>query len=383
MFTREEIDRARRYHRPLYAALALDAAMSLVLLMLLSFGSLGDGLYRPLRGLAWWAGALAFSGMIAGLSFLLQLPLSYWRGHVREKRWGFSTQTPAGWLADRAKGFSVGLVLTCGLLLGFIALARALHRTWPAVAAPAGAAVVLFLSFIAPAVLEPIFNRFVPLGDEDLAARLRALADRAGVPVRDVLVADASRRTRKENAYVSGLGRTRRVVVFDTLLARAEPLHVALVVAHELGHRRKRHVAMWTLLGMAGMVVAVTVLWILLRNGAVLGSIGAAGPGDPRVVPFLLLTGTALEFIGLPFQSALARRWETAADRFSLELTGALEVFEASHRDLAVANLSDLDPPRLLYLLLFTHPTPPERIADARRWAAQRGLSVRSPPTTR
>jgi STE24 endopeptidase len=213
-----------------------------------------------------------------------------------------------------------------------------------------------------------VFNRFVPLPDERMAADLRALADRAGVPVREVLVADASRRTRKGNAYVSGLGRTRRVVVFDTLLARSSPEELAVVVAHELGHRRLRHVVRRTALGMAGAVASVAVLWALLRSGALLLAVGASGAGDPPVVPFVLLAVTVLEIVAIPVGAALSRRWESAADRFSLDVTRDPPAFEAAHRHLAVANLIDLDPPGWVSRLLLTHPTPPERIASARAW---------------
>ncbi|HEY6030423.1 MAG TPA: M48 family metalloprotease, partial [Gaiellaceae bacterium] len=210
------------------------------------------------------------------------------------------------------------------------------------------------LSFVAPVVLEPIFNRFRPLEDEQLAAELRELSVRAGVPVRDVLVADASRRTNRHNAYVSGLGRTRRVVVWDTLLRAADPRRIALVVAHELGHRRHRHVAALTLLGMLGAAAFVVVLWALPLDVA-----------DPRRVPRILFLAAVLELATLPFGSALSRRLERTADRFSLELTGDRETYVQAFRELALANLSDLDPPRVLYLALFSHPTAPERIAAA------------------
>jgi STE24 endopeptidase len=217
-----------------------------------------------------------------------------------------------------------------------------------------------------------LFNRFTPLADRALAGELRSLSEQAGVPVREVLVADASRRTRKENAYVSGLGRTRRVVLYDTLLAREEPRQVRLVVAHELGHRRMRHVLWATALAMAGMVAAVVVLWALLELDPVLSAVGAAGPGDPRVVPFVLFVGGVLGLVTMPLQSAVSRRWESAADRFSLKLTGDPVVFEESHRALALSNLSDLDPPRAVYVMSSSHPTPPERIEMARRWGGDR-----------
>jgi STE24 endopeptidase len=201
---------------------------------------------------------------------------------------------------------------------------------------------------------------------------LRALSRRAGVPVDSVLVADASRRTRKSNAYVSGLGRTRRVVLFDTLLERSGPGEISLVTAHELGHRRARHVAKGTAVAMAGTAVGVLVLWAALRSDGFLDAARADGPGDPRAVPLVLLLGTLLELAAAPLFAALSRRFEREADRGSLELTGDVESFERAHRRLALSNLSDLEPPRLLYLLLFTHPTPPERIATARAWPGAR-----------
>jgi STE24 endopeptidase len=381
LFSPEEIERARRYHRPLYWSVLVDLALGVALLAVLSFSALGDRLYAGLSGLAWWVRTPAFTAAVLSIAFVLRLPLSYWRSYVHEKRWGFSTQSLWGWVADRAKGMAIGLVLTSGVVLGFIGLARAFPQAWPTMVAPGGAVLVLVLSFVAPVVFEPIFNRFAPVSDEGLASDLRALADRAGVPIRDVLVADASRRTKRENAYVSGLGPSRRVVLYDTLLSAADRHEVSLIVAHELGHRRMRHVARGTVMAMAGIVVGSLVMWRLLSTTVVLHAAGAAGAGDPRVVPFVLLTGAAMQLAAAPFESALSRRWESAADRFSLELIGDLATFERSHRDLATANLIDLDPPRIVYRMFFTHPTPPERIAASRRWAAELRLAP-LPPTT-
>ena len=372
-FTPEQVDRARRYHRPLYLAFGIDLVIGLVVLTALAFRSPGDALFGLVDGLPWWAAAVSYAALIVAVTALIDLPLAYWRGQAHDKRWGFSTQSRSAWIADRAKALLVSAVLTCGVLVGYIAVARSFPRLWPAVGAPGAALVVLVLSFIAPVVLEPIFNRFRPLGDQSMAGELRALAERAGVPVRDILVADVSRRTRKENAYVSGLGKTRRVVVYDTLLARAAPSEVRLVAAHELGHRRLRHVAGWTSIGMTGAAVTVLLLWALFRSSWVLRAIGAGGPGDPRVIPFVLLVAAAFQVIGMPAAAWLSRRWESAADRFSLELTGDLAGFEESFRGLAISNLLDLDPPRAVYLIAFTHPTPPERIAAGRRWAAMAG----------
>ena len=371
MFTPEELERARRYHRPLYFVLLVDATLGLVALSLLAFTRVGSWLYAVVDEIPWWGRALLFPILVLGVLTVLRLPLSFWRGHVRERGWGFSTQTAGGWLLDRAKGFVVTAVLSALAVLAFVALARAVPGAWPAAAAPGAALLVLALGFAGPIVLEPLFNRLRPLGDAALAGEMRALAERAGVPVRDVLVADASRRTRRENAYVSGLGRTRRIVLFDNLLEASEPRQIRLVVAHELGHRRARHVERGTLLAMAGAAAVVLVLWGLLSWPALLEAIGASGPGDPRVAPFLFLVVGVFELIGLPLGAALSRRWEREADRSSLELTRDPQAFESAHRRLARANLADLEPPRAFYALLFSHPTPPERIAAARAWARE------------
>lgn len=367
-FTTEEVARAGRYHRPLYLALLLDAALAAGVLAALAWSAAGDRLFAAVASLPPVAAAAAYAALVVTCSSVVRTPLAFWRGWWRERRWGFSTQSAGGWLADHGKGLAVSIVLSAGAWAAAVALARAFPGRW---ALPAGAALalaVLLLSFVAPVVLEPLFNRFGPLEDEALAADLRRLSEQAGVPVRDVLVADASRRTTKVNAYVSGLGGTRRVVLFDTLLDAADPGAVRVVVAHELGHRRERHVAKLTLLAMAGAAGAVALLW------AVLGTRVA----DPRTLPEALLLLMALELAALPAGSWLSRRLERVADRCSLDLTEDPAAFARAHTGLARRNLSDLDPPRPAYVLLFSHPTPPERLALGRGWEKAR-RAVESP----
>src|SRR5581483_7088051 len=249
-------------HRVLYAAAAIRLLIVLAIFGAFTRLSLG-GLDRFAAAALWPVLVLAAVGVAC-------LPLDIWRGLVRERRFGLSIQSLRGWLADWVKGEAVGLV-------------RGFPRWWPLPAAAALALFVLLMSFVAPVLLEPLFNRFRPLEDERLAGELRGLAERAGVPVRAVLVADASRRTTRTNAYVSGLGPTRRIVVWDTLLADASEPELKLIVAHELGHRRDRHVLKGTLLGMAGAVAVVLLLWAAL---------GALQPGD---FPYAALLVTGME----------------------------------------------------------------------------------------
>jgi len=374
LFGDEQVARASRYHRPLYAAAVAQFALGLLLLALIVFGPLGGWLFEPLEGWPWWAQVVGLTALLKALTTAVGLPISFWTGFVRERSWGFSTQDLRGFAADRAKALALGLVLSAAAFLGLVGSARLLPRLWPLAAAAAGAALVLALGFLAPLLVEPLFNRFVPLDDAALVAELLALAGRAQAPIKEVLVADASRRTHKANAYVSGLGRTRRLVLYDTLLTQAAPPEIGLVLAHELGHRRAQHLVKGTLLGMGGLAGFVLLLWALLRWPELRRLIGApGGAADPRVLPFVLLLAAAVEIPAAPLGAALSRSWERQADRFSLELTHDLAAFEKTHRSLATANLSDLDPPRPIYLAFFSHPTPVERIEAARRHPAVTG----------
>jgi len=344
-FTAQEIERAGRYHRPLYLAALIRLLLAVAVYALLVGGGIG--------GLGWAAESALWAAVVVFAATLVCLPLDLWRGLVRERRWGLSTQTFRGWLTDRARSTALAVLLAAGLWTALVALARAFPGWWPAAAAGAAAIVVLALTLLAPLLLEPLFNRFQPLADEELAKALHALAERAGVPLREVLVADASRRTEKSNAYVSGLGPTRRLVIWDTLLRRASEAELKIVVAHELAHQRERHVLKGTLLAMAGAVVAVLLIWAVL---------GSPQPDDYPSVALLII---GLELAALPPGSALSRRFERIADRCSIRLTGDRHAFIETHLRLARTNLADLDPPRLVYLILFTHPTPPERLALA------------------
>jgi STE24 endopeptidase len=356
-FSPEDVERGRRYHRPRYLVLALDFALTVAVLAVLAFTPAGDAL---LPNWPWWAQALVYPAIVLIVLQLVTLPSAHWR-YRRDLQWQLSTQTTSAWLVDLIKGSIVSITISTVLFLGVVSLARATDA-WPVIAAPLAAAFVLFLTFIAPVVLEPIFNKFAPLEDGELADDLRALSVRAGVPVRDVLVADASRRTTKSNAYVSGFGATRRVVLYDTLLERMRPAELRAVLAHELAHRKYRDVLWFSAFFVAIAVGLVAVLWLLLGDEM----------GDPRVFPTVLLVLTLAQPPLFAALAALSRRWEYRADRFALRVTRDLDALETAFAGLAESNVSDLEPPKVVYYLMYTHPTVPERLAALR--AAARDL---------
>ncbi|MGH2739746.1 MAG: M48 family metallopeptidase [Actinomycetota bacterium] len=364
-FTEEQIQRARDYQSPRQLAYLGRTLIGLAVLAILAFTPAGDWFLRPFRGLSWPFAALGGIAVVVGVVVLAQLPFSFWSGYLHERAWGFSRQSALGWFGDWGRGLGIELVIGAVAFLGFSWLVRLFPRGWPLAVALSGAALVVALSFLYPVVVEPVFNKFTPLEDRALTEELKGLAARAGVPVRDVLVADASRRTSKENAYVSGFGSTRRLVVYDTLLEKADPEEVTLVVAHELGHRRRHHVELFTAIGAAAAVGAVLVLWLLVRSPAVLSWARASGVADVRLLPFLFLVITSLTLITQPSANWISRRYEEQADRFALELTGERDAYIRTEVGLAVRNLSELDPGPIAYRFLFTHPAPAERIGFA------------------
>lgn len=247
-------------------------------------------------GLVTAAGAMFGGGrtaqVLAGTTALvllgqaLRLPFGA-RVRAVRVRYGLVTQGWGGWAADVLRGLGLTLVLALPAALAVFALTGRSPERWWLPAAAAAALLTAALSFLFPLVVEPVFNRFTPMAPGPLREALLELAARDRVRVREVLVADASRRTSALNAYVSGFGATRRIVAYDTLLDTAEPSEVELVVAHELGHVKHRDVTTGTLLGAVGAAVAVCLLGLITAWGPLLSAAGADSAADPRVLPLL------------------------------------------------------------------------------------------------
>ena len=374
-FTAAEMAREQAYHRlvrpPAYGSLLLGLAVAAVLGLTPLGARLVTAVARPLGG-GWVWQVLLGTLALTVVGRLVTLPLAA-RAEVVRRDYGLSTQTWATWAVDVVKAVLVSSVLTGLALLAVVGLARLAPRTWWAWGSLAVAGLVVLGSFVYPLVVEPVFNRFTPLQQGPLRDDLVELAEREGVPVEDVLVADASRRTTALNAYVSGFGSTRRIVLYDTLLEQATPAEVRLVVAHELGHAGRNDVLVGTLLGALGGAVGVCLLWLVLSWSPLLRRAGADGMGDPRVVPLVLLLAAVATLLSAPATNLVSRRVEARADLASLELTGDSETFIASQRRLALTNLSDLEPHPLAYAFFATHPTTTQRIAFAREWERLRG----------
>jgi STE24 endopeptidase len=368
---RDQVDRARAFHSELrpgsYGAMLVGLVGALVL-GLTPLGAKVVSLAGRPFGDNWIAQAVLGGLLVVLVVEVITLPFAAWR-HAIVVRYGISTQSWGAWAVDLLKSYAVGAVIGGLALLGFYAVVRFAPRWWWAFGAVGVAALVVLLSFILPVIVEPIFNKFTPMADGPLRTELIAMADRDGVPVRDVLVADASRRTRAVNAYVSGFGPTRRIVVYDTLLTEATSVEVVSVVAHELGHAKDDDVLIGTVIGAMGTAAAVIVLFLLGSWGWLLRLAGVTAIGEPRAIGLLIAVTTLAGLAAAPAQAFVTRRIEARADAHALALTDDPGTCEAMQRRLGTVNLSEPDPPRWEHVLFASHPSTVERMAAARAYA--------------
>jgi STE24 endopeptidase len=355
-FSGEEIERARAYQRPQRALGLAGTALDGAALVLIAFRP-----PRELRRALERAGAKPIAGAAgvgAGLSVgftLLTLPLAAVR-HQRARNVGISIQKWPAWLNDVAKSTAIGAGLNAGALAGAMALLRRFPNRWWGPAAVGTTALSSVFILLSPVLLDPVFNKFEPLPEGELRSDVLALAEKAGVNVGEVYRIDASRRTTAANAYVTGLGRTKRVVLFDTLLNDFPPGEVRSVVAHELSHVCHRDVIRalaWLGLAAPAGLHLTQRLTEWLTDGE---------EPTPATLPALILALGAVSFAGGIASTALSRRVEQRADAFALGLTDDPDSFIELEKRLAVKALMDPQPPRLLQKLFGTHPDAVTRI---------------------
>jgi len=364
-FTPEEEARGRAYMRPRYAFAIVGRLLIIPVLLVLGFSSAGAALRDAAARIAGPRPFLTAVGVGVALFLLLLaigFPLTFYVSYIREKAFGLSTQTPQAWLWDYAKGAALGGLLFVAIVAGWSALARRLPEAWPL---PVwGAAVLLTVLLVAgaPVLIDPLFNTFTPLPEGDLRARVAALAERAGIPAGEIYEADASRRTVKANAYVTGLLGTTRIVLYDTLSRTADRDAQEVVVAHELGHWRAGHIGKGIGLSAAGLFGLLWLLWAVEHLALRIPRLPLKGAGDPAALPLLLAVGLSVLLLTAPLQHALSRAFEREADEASLELTGKTEAFIQAEVVLARANRADLTPPAWAVFWFYTHPPVLERI---------------------
>jgi STE24 endopeptidase len=370
-FSADELDRARRYRRPLTRLRLVSGVVTAVVTAIVIFAEIPPRLVDALGVDNWVAQLVVVVALLEVLGLVLSVPGDAWVELVHDKRWDLSTQTTKVFVSDQVKGLVLGLVVNTVLFLPLLAIIRSTDLWWLW-----GWLVVLVFSigfgFLYPIVIAPIFNKFTRLEDGDVADRVDSVAEQAGVTISGTYVADESKRSRRDNAYVAGLGATRRVVLFDTLLEHP-PEVVEQVVAHEIGHWRLGHLrkqipvlALLMLAVFLGLRALSEWTWLFEQAGIL--STGSQNPlGEPTALP-ILLTGVQVGFGAVGLISAwVSRAFERQADLEALELLDEPDTMLDMQRRLHVKNLADLEP-SVLKRLQGTHPPAAERMAFTTAW---------------
>lgn len=358
-FGASDIARARRYERAqrrLAASGSAAAALTLAALAL-----------RPRKALA---RATAAGAAVEGVELSLALTLAELPfGALARRRAleaGLATGSWGGWASDAARATVLGTVFAASGASAVRLLMARFDERWWLLAAAGSVAVAGAVTFAAPVLIAPMFNDFTPLAEGELRRSVLDLADRAGVSVGDVFTVDASRRTSQVNAYVGGIGATRRVVLYDTLLATFTPGETELVIAHELPHVRHRDILRSLLFG---VIVAPAAACAVARLAARIDT--ALGRSAPTTLPALAASSAVVGSLIGPFARFLSRAVERRADTFALELTGDADTFIGFEQQITRSNLADPAPARWRSALRATHPPAIERIGAA--------LAYRSP----
>ena len=303
------------------------------------------------------------------LSEVLQIPFAFYQSVTLERRYGLSTQSIGQWWADQGKAALVGLALATMAAVIVWALLRISPERWWLIAAGCFIALLVVMAQLAPVYLLPLFYTFRPLERPALVDRLVRLAERAGTSIMGVFEWRMSEKTRKANAALAGIGRTRRILLSDTLLAEHSDDEIEVILAHELSHHVHHDIwkalAVESVLLIGGLYLADRVLEVAA------GRFGLMGKGDIAALPVLLLAIGAVSILLLPVVNALSRAHERRADRYALDMTGNVAAFTSAMKRLGAQNLAEEHPSRLVEILFHSHPPMSARIEAARRWSRQ------------
>jgi STE24 endopeptidase len=346
----------------------IESIIDNVVLMCLLFGGLigsYDRLIAPLSASFIWGGVLFFLILVYAET-VIGIPFSLYRNFKIENRFGFNTMTLRLWFSDLLKSAIISAILGTVVIVAALSLVRSSPAWWWLEVWVFFAVFSLFVMYISPYVIEPLFFKFERVKTEGLEVEIRSLMERAGLKVSRVFQVDASRRSRHSNAYFTGIGKVKRIVLFDTLIAQMTHDEILAVLAHEVGHWKRHHVIkrllMTEMVALAGFFLAFRVLqWE--------GLPGLLGLGQVSFYARVVLVGFLGSLVMFPFTplfSFLSRRDEREADRFASDLTGRPQAMASALVKLSRENLSNLHPHPLYAKFYYSHPPVVERIRKLR-----------------
>jgi STE24 endopeptidase len=329
--------------------------------------------FKPIQTFIYW-----FEYLI--VSTILGFPLAAYEGYFREHKYGMATQTFGPWLVDQFKGLAIGIVLGGILVMLLFGVVRRFPRSWPVLGAAVSYVFMIFVVFIAPVFLVPIFNKVTPLHDPKIVDPILRLARQNGIPAKDVYTIDASRQTTQMSANVSGFGNTMRITLNDNLLRRGSLEEIQAVMGHEMGHYVLNHIYK----GLTFFLIVVVIFWMYLW-----GTVGWAlkrwgekwqirGIGDTAIVPLVILLGSIFGFVITPVMNSYTRTQEYEADMYGLNTSRQPDGF--AQAAIHLGEYRKMNPGPAEEWIFFDHPSGRNRIYAAMRWKAE-NLKLFMPPT--
>jgi STE24 endopeptidase len=348
----------------------LELIVGAVLLVLWTLGGLLDSIDGFWQQRDWpevLTGAVVIASVLL-ISAIIDIPAALYRTFVIEERFGFNRLTMSTFWADRLKGLALAMLLGIPLLLLILWLMQTAGVWWWLYAWAALSLFSILVSWAYPKFIAPLFNRFETLDDGEVADRLQALLERTGFRSDGIFVMDGSRRSSHGNAYFTGFGRTKRIVFFDTLLKQLSPAQVEAVLAHELGHFKRRHILKGMLLSLGMSFVGFALLAWLMQQQWFFSGLGVSEPSSHMALMLFVLVSPVFTFLLGPLMARLSRRHEFEADAFAAEQSDAeslISALVALYRE----NASTLTPDPLYSAFHDTHPPASIRIAHLKRLA--------------
>ena len=371
-------DKSTRYHRLRRRTSLLDTTAQAVLLVAMVASGVSAAVRTAVEsivGTGLVPLVFVYVVVMAVVFELVHLPFAFYHGVVLERRYGLSTESTARWFADHLKAAALvlGALTAAGIFVAWLLRLSPVH--WWLLASIGFAAALILLARCAPVLLLPLFYDVRPLAHETLRERLLALAAKAGTPALDAYEWRVGDRTTRANAALVGIGRTRRILVSDTLLAGNSNEEIETVFAHELAHHVYGDV--WWALAFEIALIALGCYLADVVLARSTGALGLEGKDDIAGLPLLAVIGGTVSFVLTPVANALSRAHERRADRYALETTRNSDAFISAMRRLAATNLAEENPSRFVEALFHTHPSTTARIEAARAWAV--GSSSRLP----
>jgi STE24 endopeptidase len=346
-----------------------DIVLNIVIIGLLAFSGISLLIVNAVSGFVSndYLIFIIFIAVTGALYSVMDFPFDFYGGFVVEHRFGLSNQTVVAWFIDKIKGAAISVVVGTPVAMVFYIFLKMTGWLWWLWFSVFIFFISVFLARIAPVVIFPIFYKFRELESDEIRERITRLLEGQGISIRGIYSFNLSKDTKKANAGFTGIGRSKRIILSDTLIGHFTPDEIAVVFAHEMGHYRKKHIVKSIVLGSASIFLSFFLCGEFYRFTLVY--LGFAHVYDIAAIPVLLFYLTMFSLVTMPLSNALSRKYEREADRYALDVTRDRDAFISAMEKLADMNLADRDPNPVTEFMFYSHPSIKKRIAFARKHA--------------